>query len=213
MLILFARPSARAQVPVAGAFTGLIKRVIVAIDLGVQRLQNKTLVLQNTQKELENNLHLNSLNDISGWLEKERNLYASYYQELAQVKMLIADYQMVKDVIDRQRQIISEYRQASALFRKDAHFAPRELAYMGNIYSGILQESLRNLDAVRSAVTPLTTQMGDAERWLRIDEAAQAIQLNLDHLRQFNRQNVQLSLSRSADERDRKTVQQLYGLK
>lgn len=212
IVIILAAPEANAQVPATSAFTGLIKKVIVAIDLGVQRLQNKTIVLQNAQQQIENTLHLNSMQDISGWLDKERNLYAGYYNELAQVKKLLADYQMVKEVISRQKQLLSEYRQASALFSRDAHFSANELRYMGTIYDGILQESLRNLEAVTTAVTSLATQMDDADRWLRIDEAAKAMQLNLDHLRQFNRQNALLSLSRSRDARDRSTVQQLYGL-
>ncbi|MEO3402800.1 conjugal transfer protein TraI [Mucilaginibacter sp. CAU 1740] len=212
MAIFFRPVNAKAQVPVVSAFTGLIKKVIVAIDLGVQRLQNKTIALQNAQQQIEKTLHLNSLNDISGWLDKERNLYANYYQELAKVKKLLADYQMVKDVVNRQKQLLAEYRQASALFNRDAHFSAAELRYMGTIYEGILQESLRNLEAVTTAVTSRSTQMDDADRWLRIDQAAKAIQLNLDHLRQFNRQNVLLSLSRTSDDRDRSAVHRLYGL-
>ncbi|RFZ92838.1 conjugal transfer protein TraI [Mucilaginibacter conchicola] len=212
MAIFFRPVNAKAQIPAVSAFTGLIKKVIVAIDLGVQRLQNKTIALQNAQQQIEKTLHLNSLNDISGWLDKERNLYANYYQELAKVKKLLADYQMVKDVVNRQKQLLAEYRQASALFNRDAHFSAAELRYMGTIYEGILQESLRNLEAVTTAVTSRSTQMDDADRWLRIDQAAKAIQLNLDHLRQFNRQNVLLSLSRARDDSDRSAVQRLYGL-
>ncbi|MEO3404989.1 conjugal transfer protein TraI [Mucilaginibacter sp. CAU 1740] len=212
VVLLLAARRANAQIPVVNVVSGLIKKVIVAIDLGVQRLQNKTIALQNAEQQIENTLHLNSLRDINGWLDKERNLYAGYYQELAQVKKLLADYQMVKDVITRQKQLLSECQRASVLFNKDAHFSAGELRYMATVYDGILQESLRNLEAVTTAVTALTTQMDDADRWLRIDQAAKAIQLNLDHLRQFNRQNVLLSLARSRDALDRSAVQQLYGL-
>ena len=209
---LFHAGRSSAQIPAAAAFTGLIKKVIVAIDLGVQRLQNKTILLQNAEQQIENNLHLNSLNDISGWLDKERNLYANYYQELAKVKKLLADYQMVKEVVNRQKQLLTEYRQASALFNRDPHFSAAERRYIGTIYEGILQESLRNLEAVTTAVTSISTQMDDADRWLRIDHAAKAIHINLDHLRQFNRQNTLLSLLRTRDDGDRSAVQRLYGL-
>jgi len=213
-LVLFLSASpVRAQVPVVSLVTGIIKKVIIAIDLKVQQLQNQTIALQNAEQQLENNLHLNSLNNISGWLNKEKDLYAGYYQELATVRKVIADYDAVKQVISRQKQLVTEYRQANTLFRRDAHFSAAELSYMGTIYSGILNESLRNLEAVTMAVTAPGTQMDDAERWQRIDEAAKALQINLNHLRQFNRQNVQLSLSRSSDEQDRRSVQQLYGIK
>lgn len=215
-LVVFIFPltgqNVQAQIPVVSLVTGIIKKVIIAIDLKVQQLQNQTIALQNAEQQLENNLHLNSLNDISGWLGKEKDLYQNYYQELAQVKKVIADYDEVKNVISRQKQLVSEYQNANALFHRDAHFSTSELQYMGTIYDGILEESLRNLEAVMTAVSAVSTQMDDAERWLRIDNAGKAMQTNLNHLRQFNRQNVLLSLSRSRDQQDRASVQRLYGI-
>jgi hypothetical protein len=201
-----------AQIPGVSLITGIIKKVIIALDLKVQRLQNQTIALQNAEQQLENNLHLNSLTNISGWLNKEKELYAGYYQELSKVRRVIADYDEIKNIINRQLQLTSEYRQASALFNRDRHFSPGELEYMGNIYSGILQESLRNLDELLVTVSSLTTQMDDADRLRRISQASKAMQTNLDHLRQFNRQNVGLSLMRSLDEQDRQSIKDLYGL-
>ncbi|MFB9843963.1 conjugal transfer protein TraI [Mucilaginibacter ginsenosidivorans] len=203
---------ASAQVPVVSLVTGIIKKVIIAIDLKVQQLQNQLIALQSGEQQLENNLHLNSLNDISGWLNKEKDLYADYYQELATVRKTIADYDAVKRVISSQKQLVWEYQRANALFHSDAHFSPSELSYMGNIFNGILTESLRDVETVTTAITDFGTQMDDAERWQRIDHAAKAMQTNLDHLRQFNRQNVQLSFSRSRDEADRRSVRRLYGI-
>ncbi|MBB5396659.1 conjugal transfer protein TraI [Mucilaginibacter sp. AK015] len=203
---------AQAQIPGVSLITGVIKKVIVAIDLKVQQLQNQTIALQNAEQQLENSLHLSSLNNISGWLGKEKDLYAGYYQELNQVRGLIANYDAVKGVISKQKQLVSEYQQASALFGRDAHFSAAELGYMGTIYNGILQESLQNLDQLLMVVSDLSTQMDDAERLQKIGQAARAMQTNLDHLRQFNRQNAGLSLLRAKDAQDRQQVKQLYGI-
>ena len=202
----------KAQIPGVSLVTGVIKKVIVAIDLKVQQLQNQTLALQNAEQQLENSLHLSSLNNISGWLGKEKDLYAGYYQELNQVRGLIADYDAVKSVISKQKQLVSEYQQASALFKRDAYFSAAELGYMGTIYNGILQESLQNLDQLLMVVSDLGTQMDDAERLQKIGQAAGAMQTNLDHLRQFNRQNAGLSLLRAKNAQDRQQVKRLYGL-
>lgn len=202
----------QAQIPGVSLITGVIKKVIVAIDLKVQQLQNQTIALQNAEQQLENSLHLSSLNNISGWLGKEKELYAGYYQELNKVRSLIADYDAVKNVISKQKQLVNEYQQASALFKRDAHFSTAELGYMGNIYNGILQESLQNLDQLLLVVTDLSTQMDDAERLQKIGQAARAMQTNLDHLRQFNRQNAGLSLLRAKDAQDRQQVKLLYGM-
>jgi hypothetical protein len=211
-LFFFFPNGAKAQIPGVSIVTGVIKKVIVAIDLKVQQLQNQTIALQNAEQQLENSLHLSSLNNISGWLGKEKDLYANYYGELNQVRGLIADYDEVKGVISKQKQLVTEYQQASSLFNRDTHFSPGELQYMGNIYNGILQESLQNLDQLLLAVSSLSTQMNDAERLGRIGQAARAMQTNLDHLRQFNRQNAGLSLMRAKDAQDRQNVKQLYGI-
>lgn len=202
----------RAQVPIVGLVTSAIKKVITALDLKVQQLQNQTIALQNAEASLENNLHLNSLNDISGWLNKERNLYGGYYQELAQVKTIISDYDEVRQLISQQKQLLTEYRQASTLLHRDKHFSTAEVNAMENIYSGILQESARNLDEVMLAVNSFQTQMDDAERMALVHHASAGMQANLDHLRQYNNQNVTLSLERAKDEQDRQTAKQLYGI-
>jgi hypothetical protein len=204
--------SASAQIPIVSLVTSAIKKVITALDLKVQQLQNQTIALQNAEASLENNLHLNSLNNISGWLNKERTLYADYYQELAKVKTIISDYDEVKKIVSQQQQLLSEYHQASALFHKDNHFSAAEMNAMENIYSGILQESARNLDEVMIAINSFQTQMDDAERMSLVHHASAGMQTNLDHLRQYNNQNVTLSLERAKDEQDRRTVKQLYGI-
>ena len=78
--------SIRAQVPVVGI---VISKVVKAIDLKVQQLQNETLVLQNIQKILENKLHELKMAEITGWTYKQKALYEQYFDELNQVKAAI----------------------------------------------------------------------------------------------------------------------------
>lgn len=211
-LISFYAQTARAQIPVVSLISGVIKKVIIALDLKVQQLQNQTIALQNAEKQLENNLHLNSLTDISGWLNKERSLYQGYYQELATVRTIISDYDEVKQIIRQQVELVAEYKSAYALFRQDKHFSAKEISYMSNIYQGILQESVRNLDEVLLAVKSFSTQMNDFERFGLIHKASDGMQKNLNDLRQFNDGNIRLSLERAKDEQDRKTIKTLYGI-
>jgi hypothetical protein len=210
--LLLVAVTCEAQIPVVSLVSGIIKKVITALDLKVQQLQNQTIALQNAEKQLENNLHLNSLNDISGWLTKEKTLYEQYYQELARVRTIIADYDEVKRIISQQAQLVSEYKNASQLFNRDQHFSAQELNYIGQVYDGILQESVRNLDEVLMAVNAFSTQMSDAERLEAIHHATAGMQRNLDDLRRFNHNNIALSLQRSKNAQDRQAVKQWYGL-
>jgi hypothetical protein len=203
---------ASAQVPVVSLVSGVIKKVITALDLKVQELQNQTIALQNAEQSLENSMSLGNLNDITSWIGKERTLYQNYYKELATVKTIISDYDEVKRIISQQEELIWEYKNAQSLFSQDKHFSATELSQMATVYNGILQESIRNLDEVLLAVKSFATQMSDAERLLLVHKASAGMQKNLNDLRQYNNNNVWLSLQRATDEQDKQTVKTLYGI-
>ena len=203
---------AEAQFIIADVIKLVIKKVINAIDLAVQQVQNKTIVLQNAQKELENTMSKLKLDEISDWVEKQRKLYEDYYNELWQVKQVISDYDKVKSIIQLQSRIVSEYTRAYGLFKQDKHFTPDEIDHMFKVYTGILQESLKNVDQVLLVVNSLVTQMQDADRMEIIDDAAQAVQRNYDDLQRFNQQNIQLSIERGFDQNDQQSIKKLYGI-
>jgi hypothetical protein len=199
---------ASAQVPILE----IIKAAINAADLVIQQIQNETIVLQNAQKELENVMSKLQLDGITDWVTKIRDLYDEYYKELAAVKDIISGYEKLKSLVDMQARIVSEYQTAYALFRQDKHFSARELDFMANVYSGILDQSLKNLDQALLVVDALATSMTDAQRMDIINGASKGMQKNYDDLRRFNNQNVQLSLQRGAAAGDIETVKELYGI-
>jgi hypothetical protein len=192
--------------------TEAVKKAIKAMDLQIQRLQNKTIGLQNAQKTLENAMSKLKLSEISDWAEKQRSLYQKYYEELWKVKNAIATYKRVKQIMERQVQLVEEYKRAYGLFKQDKHFSPRELDYMYQVYSGILSESLKNIDQVLLVVNSFATQMSDGKRLELINDAAQRIELNCSDLRKFNNQNALISLQRAKDAGDAAYIKQLYGL-
>jgi len=209
---MLAHPEAKAQIPIVSLITSAVKKVIVAIDLKVQQLQNQTIALQNAEAEVENKMSLGNLNDISGWLTKEKNLYNSYYQELAQVKKVITDYDEVKQATQQQLELVSEYKTAYNLFKQDKNFSPTEISYMASVYNGILQQSVQNLNEVITAVTAFSTQMSDAERLLLVHKATGSMQKNLNDVRQFNNGNMAITMQRAQENNDMQTVKQLYGI-
>lgn len=192
--------------------TTVIKKVLVAIDLQVQRLQTKTIGLQNVQKAIENTMSKLNLTDISDWVQKQKDLYDNYYQELWKVKAAIAYYTRVKKIITEQLDLVNAYKKGFALLKQDRHFTAGELGYMYTVYSGILGESVKNLDQIYLVINAFATQMSDAERLRIIDEAASRIDRNYADVKQFTNDNIRLSLQRSKDDNDLFTVKQLYNL-
>ena len=70
---------ANAQIAVLEVIKAGVKKVIRAVDLKVQRLQNETIWLQNAQKVLENQLSKLKLTEIADWTERQKELYSDYY--------------------------------------------------------------------------------------------------------------------------------------
>ncbi|MBI3137216.1 MAG: conjugal transfer protein TraI [Sphingobacteriales bacterium] len=213
ILALLFSLQAQAQLPIFEIIKKGITKVIVAVDLKVQRLQNKVIWLQNAQKEMENVMSKMHLEQISDWAEKQRKLYADYFDELRRVKQVISGYQRVKDIIRQQGQIISEYKGAWALFRRDKNFTSEELDYMLSIYTGIMEESSRGLDQLFLVVRAYVTKMSDAKRLEIVNEVAAHMENTLMDLKDFNEENKMISLQRATEKNEIEYVKRLYGIK
>lgn len=189
-----------------------LKKAIMAIDLAIQRQQNKVIWLQNAQKTLENTMSKLKLDEITGWVDKQRNLYKEYFDELQKVKSIISYYHRIKEITGTQENILAEYKKAFALFKQDRHFSMEEIIYMGQVYDGILNESVKSIDQLFLVTNSFVTQMTDAKRLEIINSAASNMSNTYNDLKLFNSQNILLSLQRSKDENDINTVKALYGI-
>lgn len=212
VIALLVSVNSHAQFPIAEIIKAGIKKVIVAVDLKIQKLQNKTIWLQNAQKTLENSMSKLKLTEISEWVEKQRKLYDDYFKELWKVKAALAYYHRVKDIIEDQVAMVTEYKSAWATFRQDKNFTPDELNYMADIYTGMMNESLKSLDQLFIVVNAFTTQMSDAKRMEIINTAANNIEEGFLDLKEFNNQNKLISIQRAAAKGEIEYVKRLYGL-
>lgn len=214
LLMILAGYSSRshAQIAAAEAVKLVVKKVIKAIDLKVQRMQNQTIWLQNAQKTIENELSKFRLNEITNWSEKQRSLYDKYYKELWKVKSTIAYYQRIKDLTLKQVAMVGQYQRAWKLFQSDKHFHPKEIVEMQRVYLGILDASLKNLEQIMLVVNPGKTQMTDQQRLETINQAGDRLDENYSDLKQYNNQNMILSLHRSKDLNEVQTIKNYYGL-
>ncbi|WJS93402.1 conjugal transfer protein TraI [Flavobacterium johnsoniae] len=215
-LLLISNPARSANntavLPILEIVKAVTKKVIKAIDLRIQKLQNKTIWLQNAQKKVENILSKLKLDEISDWTKKQKDLYQGYYEELAKVKSIIAYYQRIKDITKKQTKLVEEYERAWNLFKQDSHFKESEIQYMERVYSGILEESVKNIDQIFLILDSFSTQMSDLKRLEIINKAADQIDSNYDDLKLFNQQNVMLSLQRAKTETEINQVKQFYGI-
>ncbi|WP_431213792.1 conjugal transfer protein TraI [Puia sp. P3] len=189
-----------------------VTKVIVAIDLKVQRLQENTIELQEAQKKIENTLSQLKLKEIGDWVQKQKDLYDSYFKELQQVKTFITEYHAVKDLISEESAIVREYQQAMSLFRQDNHFSSAEIQHMEAVYQGILSTAGQLVDQVTTVLQALVTSMTDEQRLRKIDAAAAQTTKAHNDLQAFTRQNQILSLQRAQDQEDADQIKRMYDL-
>lgn len=204
---------AAAQNPILKIIKAAVIKAIKAIDLKIQRLQNKTIGLQNTQKAIENTLTKLKLDNITEWVEKHRKLYKDYYDELYMVKTIITYYKRIKAIAEMQVKIMDEYKWAWNLFKQDDNFTEDELDYMGKVYSGLLDQSVKNIDQIDLVVNSFVTQMSDAKRLQIINATADQVETNYHDLIKFNQEAILLSLQRAKTRHDVDNVKKLYGIK
>jgi hypothetical protein len=202
---------AKAQV-VAEVIRQGVKKVIKAVDLAVQRLQNETIALQNAQKWLENRLSELKLTEIARWTQRQRDLYRDYYDKLWRVRNTITSYRRVAQIVTRQQQMVHEAIFFRQMVGNDNHFTRSEVDFMFRVYMGMITESLNNIEQLNLIVNSFRTQMSDGERMELIDKTADKVEKNYSDLRQFNDQNKQLSLARAKDEHEIEVTRKLYGL-
>jgi hypothetical protein len=201
----------KAQDPITAIIKAGVTKVIKAIDLKIQRLQNKTIWLQNAAEGVKNKMSDLKLNEIKDWVEKQRKLYDDYFKELWKVKSVLASYHRIKEIIHQQALMISEYKTVWGLFRNDKNFTPQEINYMQKVYEGILNESLKNIDGLFLVINSYATQMSDAKRIELIIAVAGNIDKGYLDLKQFNNQNKMISLQRAAEKGEIEYVNKLYG--
>jgi len=201
--------SADAQI---GAITEILKRVIMAIDLRVQRLQTQTIVLQEAQKQVENVMQTTQLTAITDWVQRQKDLYEGYYQELWQVKNALLYYSKVKDMISRETQLVKNVQRVSAAARGDPHFSAAELDHIGLVLDGILAACVRDIGILSTVTRGFITQMDDGDRLRIINELAARIDGNSQALEQFSQECILLSLQRAKDQGEIRMLHALYGI-
>lgn len=214
VIVLTALPEgkASAQFIIGEVLNQTVGKIIRAIDLGVQRAQNKTIWLQNAQKVVETQLNHLKLTEIAGVGKEQTDLFTKYYNELRTVKSVIGQYEGVRRATLRQAELVNAYQSAWGKVQQDPHFAAGELEHISAVYTGILKQSLANLDELLVVINSFRTQMTDAQRLENIQRIGAKIDANYQDLKKANNQNILLSLARAKDKMDTEKIKDIYGI-
>lgn len=147
-----------------------------------------------------------------GFTEKNLNLAKSWYDGLMQVSSTVKRYRRVQHIFERQAAIITIYSNYIGQFKADPNLSPAQVQGMVRGYTVLIQESASYLDDLTAIVSPLKSQMTDAERMELIDALDDKVTHQYDLVSYFTRRNLALSQQQSAAAREMQMIKQMYGL-
>jgi hypothetical protein len=140
------------------------------------------------------------------------NLHNVYLTGLMAVDPAVRDNPRVGQVVGLQNDIIGGYKRYASLFRQSGSFRGNELSYFDNVYNQLVRQSNANIDELANVTTAGQLRMSDDDRLRAIDRIYTNSSDQLQFLRYFNRKAVMLSLQRSKDLNETRTLKRLYGL-
>jgi hypothetical protein len=211
LVILSSVSSIQAQDPITEIIKAGVKKIIVAVDLKVQRLQNETIKLQNAQKVVENLMSKTGLQNIAGWMEKQKQLYQDYYDDLKKIRNTVATYHKIKDILAKQAAIVNTYKYALAQARKDSRLSFAEISQVTGTYNTILRQSVENVEQLLLILGNGLT-MEDGARMKMIDRVATNVDDNYRDLQIYSRQNTWLTDQRKDNEKQILYMRSLHGV-
>lgn len=152
----------------------------------------------------------NTIKDIS---QGNFNLHKDFMDGLLAVSPAVAKYARIAAIISMQLQLVKEYRSYFTRFKEDPHFTLNEIGYIGKVYTNLVSESLKNLDALLNVITAGKLRMSDEERLHAIDGIYEDMQDKLVFLRDFNNSTSILSIQKEKEQEDIEVMRHLYELK
>ena len=138
------------------------------------------------------------------------SLHETFLDGLMLVNPEIKKYKRVADIINYQKQIISEYKDAYSRFRRSETLNDSELNYLGKVYKQLAAQTWGNLEELSTIITSSKLRMSDDERLQAIDRIFADTEDKLSFLRNFNKQASILNLQRKKEKADIHSARQYF---
>ena len=143
--------------------------------------------------------------------EGNYTLHQLFFDGLMAINPAVRNYKRIPFIIDYQKLLVKEYKNAYNRFRIDPHFSPQEIEYMANVYNYLFTASLRNIDDLVMITTATKLRMSDDERMRAIDRVFYDMESKVGFLRSFNGSTQLLAIQRARAANDVRTLNHLYG--
>lgn len=152
------------------------------------------------------------LNFIGDVKKGEVNLHSGYFNSLKQVNPKIRKYYKVAEIISLQLKIVKIYKRTREQLRVTDLFHGDELDYIERSFDRLLADCDDVLELLMEVTLDSKLEMKDDQRIRRIDSLYNVMLDNYNFCQTFSRETLLLSLSKTHEQNDVKSVQMLNKL-
>ena len=156
------------------------------------------------------NLINGGYNQVKSIVKGNFNLHQTFINGLLAVDPAVAKYGRVADIILEQGAMVTEYQRTFTLAKQSGRFNANEIAYLGNVYTTLLQQSMLNLSRLADILAAGKLRMSDDERLRAIDRIYADTDDKLTFLRHFDHEATLLAIQRQNEQNDLRGIQNLY---
>jgi hypothetical protein len=181
---------------------------MVQLILDIEKLTQLKGIL--TDMKTGYNIIDGGYNQVKSIAQGNFNLHQTFLNGLLAVSPAVAKYGRVADIVLEQGYIVTEYTRTFNQVKQSGRFTADEIAYLGNVYTTLLQESLLNISQLADILTAGKLRMSDDERLRAIDHIYADTDDKLTFLRSFDQQATILAVQRQNEQNDIHGIQNLY---
>jgi len=186
-----------------------VDQLIEQLMLDIQKLSELKTIL----KDMRDGYQVldNGYTNIRDIVKGNFNLHKTFLDGLLDVSLPVRQYYKAADIIDKERNIVTECRTANQHWVSCGHFTPGELEHIERTYQTISDKSSQCLDRLTMVITADELRMSDAERMQAIDQIHTTVTEQLAGLRRFNDAVSIQALQRQREQNNLQTLKKIYG--
>lgn len=178
--------------------------------LNIEKLTQMKSILSDMKTGYQ--IYQQGYGSISSLAKGNFSLHETYLNGLLAVSPSVKNYARIADILSLQASLVSEYKRKQALFRQSGSFSVGELSYISGVYARLVSQTLNDAGELADILMAGKLRMSDADRIRAIDRIYTGSSDRLQFLRSFNNQGMAISLQRSKESGDTRTLNRLYGI-
>ncbi len=184
-----------------------LAQMVETMSQEIAALQAYIITAEKGYKIAEDGLH--TIGEIKNG---EFNLHRVFFSSLKTVSPTVKNAATVAEIIALQISIAEQFSGSLHAYRQGGMLTGSEVGYVSQVYSNLLSEGMKDMDALATILTDGQLEMDDGERLERIQAIDTDMKVQYGFMQHFTGQADLLVQQRNREQSDAGTLKQLYGI-